>query len=101
MSKSPEEVNEIRKRLKEEYSKPPYDEYVKNLATTRLSVLKMLGKYVALNSSESLDDLCISVFLKKEPPKDLTLHAEFEGVRVFYDKGITYPARPAYPAEGE
>lgn len=101
MYKSPEEVKQIRTRLQEEYSKPPYDEYVQGYATSNLNVLQMFGKKFSLKSGESLEDLCISVFLKKEPPKDLALHSEFEGVRVFYDKATTYTARPAYPEKGE
>ena len=98
-NKSPTEIKQIRTRLEEEYSKPPYDEYVQGFATSNLEVLRMFGKKFTLEAHESLDDLCISVFLKKEPSKELNLYFEFEGVRVFYEKATTYSARPANPSE--
>jgi hypothetical protein len=97
--KSSEEVKQIRARLEEEYSKSAYNAYVQRFATSNLKVMQMFGKRFTLNSDESLDDLCISVSLKKEPPKELELYSEFEGVRVFYEKATKYTARPAYPSE--
>ena len=37
-----------------------------------------------LRDGETLDDLCLSVTLRKEAPQELKLPSEYRGVRVFY-----------------
>ncbi len=50
-----------------------------------VGISKLCGKKVSLKAGESLDDYCISVGFREQPPKDFKLFGEYKGVRVFYE----------------
>lgn len=96
-------VQKLKEDFKQEYaSKEPYNNYINGIGITILRVQKeTVRKQFKLKKGETLDDLCLSVYLKEELPKDLDLPSEYKGVRVFYTKMGPITARPAYPDKGE
>jgi hypothetical protein len=73
--------------IKEEFQKTylfsePYKRYTNGCGVSKI---KIQHSDVKLNEGESLDDLCLSVYLKEEPPKSLDFPSEYKGVRVFYE----------------
>lgn len=82
-----DEIKPVQKQFVQEYMMTsPYDQYVNGCGVSSLSTKQdHEGIEINLREGESLDDLCLSVFLKKSPPKDLELPAEYEGVKVFYE----------------
>jgi hypothetical protein len=63
----------------------PYDQYVNACGISTLGIIQETpGKKMDLGIGESLDDLCLDVMFRKEPPVDLEFPSSYEGVRVFY-----------------
>ena len=103
MGLKPDEIKKVKEDFKQDYFfKAPFNNYINGIGITTLCIQKeILHKNLDLNTGESLDDLCLSIYLKEEPPKDLNLPSEYKGVRVFYTKMGLITARPAYPYKGE
>lgn len=78
-------------QIKEEFQRKyffsePYSEYVNSCGISNLRVVQNIKKKsFDLRDEESLDDLCLSIMFKKEPPKDLDFPSEYKGLRVFYE----------------
>ena len=79
------------KPIKEEFQQTyffsePFNQYVNGFGISSLRVKQDIKKYkLKLGDGESLDDLCLSVMFRTEPPKDLEFPSEYKGVRVFYE----------------
>lgn len=75
-------IYKIKKEFVQEYFlNEPYNEYVNGCG---ISKLRMNQRNLVLRAGESLEDFCLSVTLRKEPPEDLEFPSEYKGVRVFY-----------------
>ena len=75
--------------IKDDYIKQymdtaPYDQYINGCGISKLKVKQNLEN-ITLKKGESLDDLCLSVLCGKQPPQNLNLPSEYQGVRVFYE----------------
>lgn len=81
MGKSFDEAAVTEPKLAGILLKEPYLEYI---ATIGVSKIGPHRGNTALKSDESLSDWCICVGLNQQPPKELKLIHEYEGVRVFY-----------------
>ena len=68
------------------FSPEPYIQFV-NLCgiTTLRSAQESSNKEIKLKPGESLDDLCLSVGFREQPPAELEFPSEFKSVRVFYE----------------
>ena len=83
MGLSMQQVVQIKDRLKEEYSGKPQGKYMSAYGIFSLRGTKFdEGK---LSMGESLDDLCLVVYLEEEPPADLGFPSRYKDVRVFYE----------------
>ena len=83
MSITKEQLRPIKKEFQEIYMHTePYKKYTNGCG---ISKIKVKQNDLDLKEGESLDDLCLSVFLREEPPKSLDLPSEYKGVRVFYE----------------
>ena len=87
MGLSIDQLKSIKDEFQQKYIfNEPYSEYVNGCGISNLKCMRDLRKRnVDLIAGESLEDLCLSVYLIKEPPKDLKLPSEYMGVRVFYE----------------
>ncbi len=79
-------VQQIKKEFYQEYvSKSPFNNYVNGSGLSTLKVQKeVLKKQLNLKSGESLDDWCLTAYLREQPPENINLPSEYKGVRVFY-----------------
>ena len=79
-----EEVQKLKEKfVKEHMMAYPYDEYITGVGISNLRVMYE-KREIELKENESLDDLCLSVYFKKQPPEHLEFPEEYSGVRVFY-----------------
>ena len=81
-----EQLTPVKAEFQEKYFfAEPYAQYVNGCGVSTLGLMQELsGKTIDLKNGESLDDLCLSVKLRKAAPTDLEFPSEFKGVRVFY-----------------
>lgn len=85
MGLSKDELEPIQEDLIQKYMLGDPDNF-SGCGISNLRVRKEIKKdKFELRAGESLDDLCLSVMFRKEPPKDLELPSEYRGVRVFYE----------------
>ena len=87
MGLSIDQLKPIKKEFQQKYFfSDPYTQYVNGCGISNLRVRQEIKKdQLELRDGESLDDLCLSVMFKTEPPKDLEFPSEYRGVRVFYE----------------
>ena len=90
-------ITEIKRDFQKEYldTEQPYHQYINSCGVSSLNTRRIARKdSIELEAGESLDDLCLVVFLKEAPPADLDLPARYQGARVFYNVvGETTPQR--------
>lgn len=67
--------------IKQYMSTAPYNQYINGCGISKLKS----KPDITLKKGESLDDLCLSVLCGKQPPQNLNLPLEYQGVKVFYD----------------
>lgn len=82
-----EQVKSIQNQFYQEYFRQPYNEVMSTVGIARLQGMQKKEKNIQLREGESLEDWCLSVHLRKEPPVHVTFPTEYEGVRVFYEIG--------------
>lgn len=87
MALSMDELKLIKEDFEQKYFfSEPYNEYVNSCGISKLQVIREIGrKNISLRKGESLEDLCLSVTFRKDPPKDLEFPSEYRGVRVLYE----------------
>ncbi len=80
MGLSFDEAKKVKKEFIEEYAnKNPYEEYINGVGISKVGVKKDERDDIG-----SLDDLCLSVYLLKELPTNLTPPKTYQGMHVFY-----------------
>lgn len=71
--------------VRDEYATPEYWPYLNNvLEISCLKAMKKRGHAIELRPYESLEDYCILIPLKKQPPEKLFTQ-EYETIRIFYE----------------
>ncbi len=61
----------------------PYNQYVASYGTSKLAAMAGDPDF-SLREGETLEDLCILVSLRREPPKEIHFPEEYKGVRIAY-----------------
>jgi len=86
MGLSLDQVKPINEEFKQKYLfGKPYNAHVNSCSISNLRENQDNKKdSFDLRDGESLDDLCLFVTLRMEPPNDLDFPSEYKGVRVFY-----------------
>lgn len=76
----------IKKEFEQKYLlKKPYSNYVNGCGISNLKIIQMFGEKFSLKKGETLEDLCLSVTFKEQPPNELELPKEYKDIRVFYE----------------
>lgn len=82
------DAEKIRQKFIEDYIfQEPYNEYVQGVGDVKTIRVfqEQNNKQIDLGKSESLDDFCFEVLIKKIPPNDLGLpEKNYKGVRLIY-----------------
>ena|SRR3989338_9464168 len=81
-------ITEIKREFKREYfdKEKPYLQYINGCGISSLNTRRIYRRdSFELEAGESLDDLCLVVFLKEAPPAGLDLPVKYQGARVFYN----------------
>ncbi len=64
----------------------PYCEYVNFCSVSNLRMMQDIKKKkVDLRADESLEDLCLFVEFRKDPPASLDFPPKYRGIRIFYE----------------
>ncbi len=83
-----EEASKIKEAFKNEFSKSQYGKYVRDfgrISTLREAISQWNFRF-ELKTDESLEDLCLRIYLSKDTPLGLGLPPEYNGLRIFYKK---------------
>lgn len=65
------------------YNKEDYKGYINGVGISNLK-LSVGKEEISLKEGETLDDLCLDVYLIKKLPEGLTMPSEYKSIRVFY-----------------
>lgn len=76
-----EQIGLIKEKFKEDFSQP----YITAYRFETLGTLKEESyENFELQAGESLEDVCIRIYIAHRLPKDVKLPAEYHGLRIFY-----------------
>ena len=89
MGLSMEQIAPIKEELERDHLfNDPLITYVTTCGYSKIGFAqKSLSPEFHLNPGESLDDLCLSVILRSQPPADVAFPHEYKGVWIFYKIG--------------
>jgi len=86
MGLSMEQHNIVKQEFAQKYLfQEPFSNYVNLVGTSSLNAMQRRGEKFDLKAGETLDDLCIGVGFKEQPPENLEFPTDYKGVRVFYE----------------
>ena len=82
-----EQINQTVKDFRQKYAlQEPYSQYINGVELNTLDTMQSKRKdTLDLKKNETLDDACIGVLLREEPPEGLGFPSEYKGLRVFYE----------------
>lgn len=99
---TPEETQLLAKRFVDEYGRPPHDEYIsvvgcgpiKNVSRPDdwITLARNLGHKVTERlptrpgKDDNLEDWCLIIGIKSQPPQEIDLPSDYHGAKVFYYK---------------
>ena len=85
MTLSEEQARAIKSEFMRKYFfSGPSSNYMRGCSSSDLRTWQEKGKEIDLRDGESLDDLCLTVSLRQQPPANIILPAEYKKVRIFY-----------------
>ena len=88
MATDSKQVSVVKEQYVREYMLPNL-EYINRVSITTRHMMKESDNSDLIGKRESLDDFCLLVGFRQEPPKELNLPSKYyKGVRVIYDKLI-------------
>jgi len=80
-----EQLRPIKQEFEQNYFlQEPFSDYVNMVCISDLRMIQKRGERFDLKAGETLDDLCIDVGFRVQPPTELEFPAEYQGVTVFY-----------------